>query len=661
MVTKKYITRSMAYAASNRFVNKIGIHHFAHLRALAEGIDPIKSGILYLGVEHGNEARAASLQTIDAVRAIARRRTDIGRTWRLIGISIKLKQTKAQPSLDDFSAERGLDDWSEEEVGIMYEDAYPSDPKATHRSATREKVIRLLFDIETAAAETPRATDLVSGWFDERTATKLIGAGIVNLGDLQNEIAGRKNWYSALPAIGKSKAKRIAQHLDLLLEPSPAFTTSIFMLDDADMQLIIKGRAKIELRKKRPTPETKPTTNTGDAADTKETDQNASTSAQAKNPQETQQASSTQMEAVAEDHFGELILDDPKLTNLKFSLLRAKTDAQAAIEWIEARSESDFTAINYYREATRLLLWLKYERGNIKFNDMKIEDCLAYMSFLQHIPANWMSRKFASPFTQGWAPFRAQLNRDSFRQTVIIIASMFKWLRSADWLQGNPWVLINKKTGTRSKESMIDTKAISRATMTQILDFLDKLPPSPALSRFRFILIFASNVGLRSAELLTTELEKFKLEEDGWMLKVTGKGDKDRIVAVPDIAFKALETYLHERGSVGIEYATSNLPLICKIGKTKEPIVYESLYKSVKSWLSKSIQSADITPLEKSKLKGATTHWLRHTFGTTAVELGVPHDVIKDQMGHKSIEMVARLYGKAPLKRINSEMAKAFG
>lgn len=640
MASTKYVTKSMRYAAAYTYVNKIGLHHFAHLRALAEGIDPIKSALLYLGVEHGNQARAASIQTIDAVRAIARRRGD--RSWRLIGMAIKLKAPTLQPSLDDFIAERGLDDWSEDEVGLMYEEAFPSDPKATHRAALREKIIKLLFDIADAAAETPKTTDMVSGWYDEITSTKLISAGILNLGDLQAKIALGGRWYNALPAIGKGKAIRIAQHLDLLLAPSPASTTATFVLDGMDARLLTSSRANVKTRASHFTTDT-PEVNEGDS------DANIHASG---------------MQLVVSNTSTELLdssTNDLPTEQLSTTMIVANSDIQAAIAWVQARAGSGFTAITYYREATRLLLWLKYERNGATFARMKVEDCLAYLNFLQHIPTKWMSRKFAAPFSPGWAPFRGQLKQDSFRQTTIIISSMFSWLRDADWIRGNPWVLVNKKTGIRKQKNALDTKAISSESMHLIIEFLASCDYSKSLMRFKFIFIFLTCTGLRSAELLSAKIKDFHLEEDGWMLTVVGKGEKERSVAIPDSAFKAVEYYLNDRGNSGIEYSTSELPLICQLEDTTLPIVYETLYKHVKAWLAKSILKANLRASEKAKLRDVTTHWLRHTFGTMAVEKGVPHDVIKDQMGHSSIEMVARLYGKAPFKRINTEMAKAFG
>ena len=56
---------------STSYVQRLGRHHFAHLRAVANGIELVESAKRYLGVEHGHQAQTAHRQTRDAVRALA--------------------------------------------------------------------------------------------------------------------------------------------------------------------------------------------------------------------------------------------------------------------------------------------------------------------------------------------------------------------------------------------------------------------------------------------------------------------------------------------------------------------------------------------------------------------------------------------------------------
>jgi hypothetical protein len=63
-------------------VRAIGLHHFAYLRAVAEGLDIAESAARYLGTEHGHEARTAYKQSVDAV---ANRRTPTRRALAACG------------------------------------------------------------------------------------------------------------------------------------------------------------------------------------------------------------------------------------------------------------------------------------------------------------------------------------------------------------------------------------------------------------------------------------------------------------------------------------------------------------------------------------------------------------------------------------------------
>ena len=102
---------------------------------MAEGIDLNESALRYLGIEHGNETITAHRQTVDQVRAIARRRGDSA--WRLIGVRIRVQDTGLRPTLEDFIAERDLDGWSESEQLEFYEAAYPIGYKAERRDLNR--------------------------------------------------------------------------------------------------------------------------------------------------------------------------------------------------------------------------------------------------------------------------------------------------------------------------------------------------------------------------------------------------------------------------------------------------------------------------------------------------------------------------------------------
>ena len=346
------------------------------------------------------------------------------------------------------------------------------------------------------------------------------------------------------------------------------------------------------------------------------------------------------------------------------SLLDANSDLEAVQRWIHARSGSLATATLYRREVHRLLLWLQYECQGATLAQMGVPDCGAFMAFLQNIPPRWISRVRAAPGQPGWAPFRGQLSHASRRQAIVIIASLFAWLQSAQYLTANPWVLVNQATGDDPGQKMLDTKALSEAAMLEVLRFVDAQAPSPSRARIRFTLLFVEAVGLRSAELLSATLGDLRLEPEGWngwVLQVHGKGAKNRIAAVPGQALHALQAYLAVRGLGSIQGAPPGAPLLASTLDPMAPIGYQALYEHVRGWLARAVRSSSLPANERERLTGATTHWLRHTFGTRAIAREVPLDVIQAQMGHASIQTTTAIYGRAPIRRRVDELGKAFG
>ena len=611
-----------AYASPQRFVYRLGAHHFAHVRALAEGLDVVSSAQRYLGIEHGNQAQAASRQTVAALRALANRRHEPA--WRLIGLTLHVPSPSTQPgtqlSLQAFMEERDLEDWSEAEVSAMYAEIYPLDPKVNKRLRLREKLLDLLSRLEKQVAEQPHPNDNVAGWLDESLSRKLIAAGILTLGEMRHTITVGGRWYRALPGVGSAKAARLEAYLRQLLAFDSTAATPAFAL---------------------PWPAATPAltldANTGRVVHTLPA------------------SAATDLRTDA-THPSTAFLS----ASLTTSLLAANSDADAVQAWLTARASSAATIKSYRREATRLLLWLQHACGGATLAEMRIEDCNAYMAFLQNLPASWISRRSAAPGQAGWAPFRGPLSHDSQQQAIVIVASLFTWLQSAQYLQGNPWVLVNKKTGDDKQKNVLDTKALSENASSAILQFIDQQAPSPARARIRFIVVFLSSVGLRSSELLNAKLGQIQHAPEGWLLQVHGKGAKNRIVHLPGQAMAALHDYLSARGMEALEAADPHLPLLANLKEPAQHVGYQALYEHVTGWLSKAVLRSALPSSEKSKLLGASTHWLRHTFGTRAVALEVPLDVIQAQLGHASIQTTMDIYGKAPIKRRAEALSAAF-
>ncbi|CAM3811423.1 tyrosine-type recombinase/integrase [Polaromonas hydrogenivorans] len=612
-MTRSNATPSATLSAppAGRFVRRLGPHHFAHLRACAEGLGLVDSARRYLGVAHGHEAITAHRQAVDAVSAVARRRGESA--WRLVGLRIQSPAGEPRPALADFIEAQGLDGFSQSEALALYEEAHPADRKTARGQRLRERQLALLRRLEGLAAEIPMASDLVAGWFDDALAAKLTAAGMTTLGELNARISAGGVWYRSLPAVGIAKARRIERHLATLLRREAAPLKPLFALSQAPALF------------RAPSPLGSPSNRAS----------------------------------------GDIILDgvsapDASFARTRPSLLGASSDLEAVQRWIQARAGSLATVRVYQREAHRLLLWMQYECGGASLAQMGVADCGAFMAFLQNIPPRWISRERAAPGQSGWAPFRGHLSHASCRQAIVIIASLFAWLQAAQYLNANPWLLVNQATGDDPGQKMLDTKALSEAAMAEVLRFIDAQAPSASRARIRFIVRFVEAVGLRSAELLSATLGDLRMEPEGWVMQVRGKGAKNRIAAVPGQALHALQDYLLARGLGSIQAAPPAAPLLAATQNPVAPVGYQALYEHVKGWLARAVRASSLPAHERERLAGATTHWLRHTFGTRAISRQVPLDVIQAQMGHASIQTTTAIYGRAPIRRRMDELGKAF-
>jgi integrase len=178
---------------------------------------------------------------------------------------------------------------------------------------------------------------------------------------------------------------------------------------------------------------------------------------------------------------------------------------------------------------------------------------------------------------------------------------------------------VNKKTGDDRDQKMLDTKALSQAAMAEVPRFIDEQPVTASSTRMRFIQRFVELVGLRSAELLGAGLQDLRQEPEGWVIQVHGKGAKNRIAALPGQTLDALQTYLAFRGLGSLQQAPSDAPLLASTADVMTAIGYQALCEYVRGWIRKPVAASKLLMRERAKLAGATTHWLRHTFGTRAM------------------------------------------
>lgn len=138
--------------------------------------------------------------------------------------------------------------------------------------------------------------------------------------------------------------------------------------------------------------------------------------------------------------------------------------------------------------------------------------------------------------------------------------------------------------------------------------------------RDRALLELLYSSGLRVSELVGLDLEHLDLAES--LVRVLGKGSKERIVPVGSYAMRALEEYLQERREASLVSDEKALFL----NKNGTRLNVRSVQRLVTTVISDIGLSKNVTP-----------HTLRHSFATHMLGSGADLRSIQELLGHESL------------------------
>ena len=165
--------------------------------------------------------------------------------------------------------------------------------------------------------------------------------------------------------------------------------------------------------------------------------------------------------------------------------------------------------------------------------------------------------------------------------------------------------------------------------------------------RARLELLYAA--GLRISEAL--QLDRADLAAGGFV-RVIGKGDKERLVPVGDLALEAVEIYLAERDRlVGEAGHTAD-----GAARAREPLFLSRRGRRLDRMAAWRIMRA--AALRAGLSERVTPHTLRHSFATHLLEGGADLRVVQELLGHASIT-TTQLYTHITGERIRQVYARA--
>ena len=273
------------------------------------------------------------------------------------------------------------------------------------------------------------------------------------------------------------------------------------------------------------------------------------------------------------------------------------------------RGLSEAYQLSVRRTLETLLAWAK-KKGHREWRDLGVDDLAAFLSDQK----------------------KRGLEASSLRIYTVHLKVFFRFLVSRNQLEADPAEpLLAPKPGTHLPETL---------HAQHLITLLDSIDPSKELGRRDLALLelFYSS-GLRLAEICSAKLENLDLD-DGF-IRITGKGNKTRLIPVGGRARKAIQDYLdNERRNLinPKKKACSEIFLSVRGG----PLSPDRVRQIVKQRAAQAGIEQNIYP-----------HLLRHSFATHLLENGADLRIIQELLGHADIS-TTQIYTHVDQKRMKT-------
>lgn len=212
------------------------------------------------------------------------------------------------------------------------------------------------------------------------------------------------------------------------------------------------------------------------------------------------------------------------------------------------------------------------------------------------------------------------------------IKSFFHFLLMADYIESDPCELLEApKTGFKLPEVLT-------------VEEIDRIIAAIDLSknegqRNRAILETLYSCGLRVSELCNLKLSDLYFDEG--FIRVTGKGDKQRLVPISPRAIKEIRLWFADRNHWRVKREYEDYVFLARWGKGISRIMVFHLIKELAA-------GAGIA-------KNISPHTFRHSFATHLLEGGANLRAIQCMLGHESIA-TTEIYTHIDRHRLRAEI-----
>jgi integrase/recombinase XerD len=262
--------------------------------------------------------------------------------------------------------------------------------------------------------------------------------------------------------------------------------------------------------------------------------------------------------------------------------------------WLQLeKSLSDNSVEAYLRDIEKFTQFLELRKSHPSPEDIGLKDL---QEFVKWIGALGMTATSQSRILSG-------------------IRSFYKYCQLENIVTKNPTLLLETP---KLKRALPDFLSVSE--ITQILESVDLSKPEG--ERNRAILETMYSCGLRVSEVVSLRLSS--LYPDLGFIKVTGKGDKERLVPIGKTALKYISIYRNQvRVHASIKPGNEDILFLNRRGaRLSRQMIF--------IFLKEIVRRAGIK-------KTVSPHTFRHSFATHLVEGGADLRAVQEMLGHESI------------------------
>ncbi|GBD97781.1 MAG TPA: tyrosine recombinase XerC [Nitrospirae bacterium] len=204
-----------------------------------------------------------------------------------------------------------------------------------------------------------------------------------------------------------------------------------------------------------------------------------------------------------------------------------------------------------------------------------------------------------------------KLKKSSISRKLATIRSFFKYLHREGYVKKNPAKLVSSPKVPKTLPKFLSIDEIFLLMETPRGETF-----KPARDKAIMELLYSS--GLRVSELTSLDISDLDIKES--LIRVKGKGRKERIVPIGSKAMEAIQNYLPERISL----------------RKKSPALF--LNNRGGRLTQRSVRRILVQYSRMISLKGnLSPHTLRHTFATHLLHEGADLRSIQELLGHSSL------------------------